>query len=169
MKVAITVWENRISPVFDASRMLMVAEVENMQVVDKKYVPFNPDMPSYLIENLNRMDIGILICGAVSEIPANLIEAGGIKLFPFITGYADDVLASYVQDAVIRSSFLMPGCGRLSGRSSGRHFRVKHPGAGKGHKRKSRQTRGLKKEKRSWNSANQPNRQEETPITGRNK
>jgi hypothetical protein len=29
MKMALTVWENRISPVFDAARMLLVVEIDN--------------------------------------------------------------------------------------------------------------------------------------------
>ena len=110
MKVAITIWENRISPVFDSSRMLLIAEIKDAKVIDKKYMTFNPEMPSYLIDNLNRMDIAVLICGAVSEIPAKMIEAGGISLIPFVAGHADEVLASYAKETKISSGFLMPGC-----------------------------------------------------------
>jgi len=133
MKVAITIWENRISPVFDSSQMLLIAEIENAKIIDKKLVTFNPEMPSYLIESLNRMDIGVLICGAVSEMPANLIEAGGIKLIPFVAGYTDDVLISYAKDATIRSTFLMPGCGR--------NHPIKRQGSRKGQKKKKKGNR----------------------------
>ena len=111
MKVAITIWEKRISPVFDASHMLLVTEIENEKVINSKYITFNPEMPSHLTETLTDMDVDVLICGAVSEMPANMIEAGGIKLIPFIAGYADKVLEFYVKGNPIIPEFLMPGCG----------------------------------------------------------
>ena len=138
MKVAITIWEDRISPVFDASRMLLIAEIENATIISKKHVTFNPEMPSYLIENLIGMDIAVLICGAVTEIPANMIEAGGIKLIPFVAGHVNEVLDSYAKNAAIRSVFLMPGCKRNN--------RDMHPGMGKVSKRKHKENRGRRKQ-----------------------
>ena len=111
MKVAITIWKNRISPVFDASHMLLVTEFENEKVINRNHITFNPEMPLRLTETLTAMDVDVLICGAVSEMPANMIEAGGIKLIPFIAGYADKVLEFYVKGNPIIPTFLMPGCG----------------------------------------------------------
>ena len=45
MKIAITIWGNRISPVFDAARTLLVARIENRTILKKRYIPFNPDSP----------------------------------------------------------------------------------------------------------------------------
>ena len=36
MKVAITVWGNRISPVFDSAQTVLLAELLDKQVVDKR-------------------------------------------------------------------------------------------------------------------------------------
>ena len=111
MKVAITIWENRISPVFDASHMLLVTEIENEKIINRKQIMFNPEMPSRLTETLTAMDVDVLICGAVSEMPANTIEAGGIKLIPFIAGDANKVLEFFVKGNPIIPAFSMPGCG----------------------------------------------------------
>ena len=123
MKVAVTVWVNRISPVLDASHTLLVGEIENGTVISRKYIRFDPETPSSLMRALVRMDVSTLICGAVSEQPANVIEAGRITLIPFITGDVDDVLEFYAKNADIGSSFLMPGCARYTGRK-GKHRRV---------------------------------------------
>ncbi|MBW1894776.1 MAG: NifB/NifX family molybdenum-iron cluster-binding protein [Deltaproteobacteria bacterium] len=110
MKTALTVWEDRISPVFDSAHMLLIAEIENSEIINKQYETFNPDTPSQLLNKLLGLEVHALICGAISEEPAIIIEAGGIKLFPFIAGYADEVLESYAKGKQNLPAFLMPGC-----------------------------------------------------------
>ena len=111
MKVAITVWEDRISPVLDSSHTLLIADIKNSKIMSREYVAFNPELPSRLPKVLSDLDIEVLICGAVSQLPANMIESGGIKLIPFITGNVDEVLASFAKSATVVPSYLMPGCG----------------------------------------------------------
>ena len=111
MKVAITVWEDRISPVLDSSHTLLIANIKNSKIMSREYVAFNPEMPSRLPRVLSDLDIEVLICGAVSQLPADMIESGGIKLIPFITGNVDEVLASFAKSATVVPSYLMPGCG----------------------------------------------------------
>jgi predicted Fe-Mo cluster-binding NifX family protein len=112
MKVALTVWEKRISPVFDSAAMLLIAEIENSEVTAKYTEPFNPEMPSQLAMSLNVQDVDTLICGAISEVPADMIEAEGIKLIPFISGDVYEILNFYAKGIPIVPEFLMPGCGR---------------------------------------------------------
>lgn len=111
MKVAVTVWENRISPVFDSSGKLLIAEIRDTKIISRRYASFNPDITFRLAEVLNDLEIEILICGAISEIPADIIEAGGIELIPFIGGNAELVLLTYARGSSIVPEFLMPGCG----------------------------------------------------------
>ena len=112
MKVALTVWEHRISPVFDTANMLLLAEIKDKKVISKRHEPFDPELFSRLVNRLTALDITVLICGAISKVPANIIEASRIKLIPFISGKADDVLECYAQGIQIIPAFLMPGCGR---------------------------------------------------------
>ncbi|MCP4627746.1 MAG: hypothetical protein GY850_30140 [bacterium] len=116
MKLALTVWGNRISPVFDAARKLLVAEIENQVITNKSYEQFDATLSPRLTERLTELDISVLICGAISEQPALLIEASGIKIIPFIAGNTDEVLTAYVKNTLFKSSFLMPGCGRKRNR-----------------------------------------------------
>ena len=41
MKVALTVWEGHISPLFDATRMLLIADIEGNRVTDRRMEPFD--------------------------------------------------------------------------------------------------------------------------------
>ncbi|BBO67640.1 hypothetical protein DSCA_15700 [Desulfosarcina alkanivorans] len=110
MKVAVTVWEDRISPVFDASRHLLIAEIEDARITRRSFVLFNPERPSHLAKTLTELDVPVLICGAVSQVPANMIVAGGITMIPFITGEVDRVLDVYAKGGSLAPAFVMPGC-----------------------------------------------------------
>ena len=124
MKMALTVWGNRISPVFDAAHMLLVVEIENTEIINKRYEPFYPELPTRLAVRLAEMNVVVLICGAISEMPANIIETNGIKLIPFITGDAHEVIDAYVKDVPFMPTFLMPGCSHKRHRHAGRG--IKH-------------------------------------------
>ncbi|MFO7715730.1 NifB/NifX family molybdenum-iron cluster-binding protein [Desulfosarcina sp.] len=110
MKVAVTVWEKRVSPVFDASRRVLIADIENARITDQSYLVFDPGLPSNLAKTLSDLEVPVLICGAVSQVPANTLTAGGITLIPFITGKVDRVLEAYAKGESLTPGFLMPGC-----------------------------------------------------------
>ena len=110
MKVALTIWGNRISPVFDSARKLLIVEVENNKVVDRQYEFLNAEMDSDLAKMLTDLQINVLICGAISRRYSDIIETSEIKLIPFITGHVDVVLESYIQNNRVVADFLMPGC-----------------------------------------------------------
>lgn len=110
IKVAVTVWEERISPVFDASRRLLIAKIENARVTDRSYVFFDPGWPADMVKTLAMLDVPVLICGAVSQAPATTIVAGGITLIPFIAGEVDRVLEAYAKGDSLAPTYVMPGC-----------------------------------------------------------
>ena len=110
MKVAITVWGNRISPVFDSAHTLLIAEIENMQIINRYYESFNPEISSRFTEKLEEMNISVLICGAISEVPAAILAESKIEFIPFISGNAFKVLENFALKKPIIPVFLMPGC-----------------------------------------------------------
>jgi predicted Fe-Mo cluster-binding NifX family protein len=120
MKMALTVWGSRISPVFDAAHMLLVVEIENTKIINRWDVPFYPEFPSRLAEMLAEMDVEIFICGAISEMPSNILESNGIKLIPFIAGDTHEVIDAYVKNVPFIPTFLMPGCNRKRYRYTGK-------------------------------------------------
>jgi predicted Fe-Mo cluster-binding NifX family protein len=110
VKIAITIWGNRISPVFDAAHTLLTARIENRMILNKTYTPFDPDSPQELIQTLKRMDVTTLICGAISTKPADFIVENNIKLISFVTGNALDFLDSFATRQTIEKIHMMPGC-----------------------------------------------------------
>lgn len=112
MKVAVTVWEDRVSPVFDSARNLLIAEIENARIIDTSYQQFNPEMVSQLASMLRTEGVDVIICGAISEGPATLLEAAGFDLISFIAGDVDKVFKNFIQEDPVWTELIMPGCRR---------------------------------------------------------
>ncbi len=109
MKVGITVWEDRISPVFDAARMLLVVCIENHRLVSRQLMPCRPEMIGEFVRMLEDEQVEEVICGAISQVPAETLRAHEIRLVPFVAGMVDRVLSGYVEgDSMER--YRMPGC-----------------------------------------------------------
>ncbi len=111
MKIAITVWGNRISPVFDSAQTLLVAEIRQKKVVNRQIELFQAGVFSRFIELLTELKIEVLICGALSDESAAMLAANEIEVIPFITGKAEVVLSLYVKGMDL-ADFTMPGCPR---------------------------------------------------------
>ncbi len=111
VKVALTVWKNRISPVFDSAGLLLVAEIEKGSVVSRYYEPLNAELPFSRVSKLSKLGVEILICGAISQFFASIIGARGIRVIPFIAGDVNQVLDAYLKGSLLMPSFQMPGCG----------------------------------------------------------
>ncbi len=112
MKVAITVWNDRISPVFDVARNLLVLDIEKGSITGKRREIFIGDQSSHKASLLAGLKIQTLICGAISQPLAGLIGTYGIKTISFISGDVEDVLAAYLAGKLSHSKFTMPGCRR---------------------------------------------------------
>jgi predicted Fe-Mo cluster-binding NifX family protein len=110
MKIGITVWDERISPVFDSAHMLLIADIKNKEIKNLSRESFDPQSEGRLVQELTHLKIEVLICGAVSESHSTLIEACGIHLIPFINGNVNTILGEYAKGKSISSAFLMPGC-----------------------------------------------------------
>ena len=110
MNVGITAWGNRISPVFDSAKTLLVAEIKDSQVVDIQVRSIQPLMFDRFLSLLEGLGVEVLICGALCRGHAARLAASNIQLISFITGEVESVLEHYAAEKVL-DQFVMPGCG----------------------------------------------------------
>jgi predicted Fe-Mo cluster-binding NifX family protein len=115
MKVALSVWKGRIAPVFDVSRELLVLELADGQVVSKASQAVVEDGPAPRERLLTRLDVQTLICGAVSEPVARVLEGAGIRVVPFVAGEVDEVIGAFAGGDLPCPRLSMPGCQRRAG------------------------------------------------------
>ena len=109
MKIAVTIWGNRISPVFDSARTLLVARIDGRRITSQYYTSFDPESPVHLINTLKSHEIDTLVCGAISQKPADLISEQNIHLISFVTGNGRRFLDSFAKGRIVEKKHLMPG------------------------------------------------------------
>ncbi len=109
VKLAVTVWGNRISPVFDAASTLLVAEITDKKISGQYYTAFDPQSPTDLIHTLKKNHVTTLVCGAISKTPARLILDQHIHLIPFVTGNVRQFLDSFALNQTVEKKYRMPG------------------------------------------------------------
>jgi predicted Fe-Mo cluster-binding NifX family protein len=123
MKMAVSTWNGRISPVFDVSRQMVVVEIEKGAIRRKHEQPIDEDL-GQKVERIAGDGIQLLICGAISQSLAEMLAMRGVQIIPFIAGNVDEVIQACLSGGLDRSCFAMPGC-------CGRHqhrFRTKRCG-----------------------------------------
>ena len=111
MTLALAVWKNRISPVFDSSHTLLLVDVKNGMVTNKRSVPLHAELPLPRVKEVLNLGIQVLVCGAISLEFSNMFEAYGIAVVPFVAGDADHIIESYLNNTLSGPNFKMPGCG----------------------------------------------------------
>ena len=109
MNVAITVWDQRISPVFDAAETLLVVRVEETVIVDRKVRGFQAGRFVRFVQLLEDMKVRVLICGALCAGPAGILESRDIHVLSFIAGDVEEILQRYARGKDLHG-FAMPGC-----------------------------------------------------------
>lgn len=110
MKVLITVWNGRVSPVFDVAKDALLVEIEEKKVLLQKTVTLgsgcNMDKVTFLLNE--RIDV--LVCGAVSRrVEVDLMEKG-VFVYSFISGETGEIINALLENRLSAMNFAMPGC-----------------------------------------------------------
>ncbi len=100
MRVAVTVWGDRISPLFDATRMLLIVTIADQKIVERRYERLDNHVPMGRISWLQKSGVQAIICGGISDFFINLIEAQGIRIVPFASGNVNDVLEAFLASSL---------------------------------------------------------------------
>lgn len=111
MNVALTVWEDHISPVLDTARSVVLVEMRNGAPVSRREEALAGDSPYEKAARLRALGVETLVCGAISRPLAELIASLGIQVVPFVSGSVDEVLGAMIAGRVPDKAFSMPGCG----------------------------------------------------------
>ena len=119
MRMAIPIWQSRVSPVFDTAGRLLIVDVENGRETYRAERSIAGLSSPERVNRLVELDVDVLLCGAVSRPLASMVAASGIRVIPWVTGNADGVLQSYLTGKPFDTRFLMPGCGRRRHRFRG--------------------------------------------------
>lgn len=112
MKAALTIWEDRISPVFDVSREALIVEIENSKTVSRERFSIPASGAMEKIHWFVDKEVDALICGAISEALFREFQFYRMTVNGFIAGRVDDIIEALLKGVLDEERFLMPGCRR---------------------------------------------------------
>ena len=107
-KIAVPIWNDRVSPVFDVATALLVAEFDGIRVEKRSIVVLLT--PTDLGAQLEGLGIHILLCGGISTALLRNVAGRGIQVLRHICGPADTALQGFAEDRLQEDQFQMPGC-----------------------------------------------------------
>ena len=110
MKIALTEWQGRISPVFDVAVQAKIYETVDMSSKLIKEIDFADYSGEERIQVLSNEGIDRLICGAISDHLERFALMNNIQVISFISGEVDEVLNHFKEQRCNRTVFNMPGC-----------------------------------------------------------
>lgn len=114
--VALTVWDGRISPVFDVSRAALVLSVEGSEVTARRTEDIEKPTPAAKLARLLDLGVDTLVCGAISRPLECELTARGIRVLAFVAGNVDEVVKSFLDGTLPTPALAMPGCCGRQGR-----------------------------------------------------
>jgi predicted Fe-Mo cluster-binding NifX family protein len=109
VKVAVPIWDSRVSPVFDVAREVLVAEIERAGVGRRAVRPLGETTASSRSQSMIDLGVEVLICGAISHEPARFLRARGVRIIPNRCGDVDAVLGAYIAGEIDDRRYAMPG------------------------------------------------------------
>jgi len=110
MKVAVPIYGDYVSNVFDFAHRLLLVDIENGGETERCEVEIESRLLPQRAEQLKTLGVDVLVCGAISRVLANMVTQSGIEVLPFVTGRVDSVLGAYMTGRLVRPEFSMPGC-----------------------------------------------------------
>jgi len=110
MRIAIPVWEDKVSPLLDTASRLLVVDTEEPSEASRLEIYLDEQLISRRCLRILGLDVNILICGAISRSFFRMLTASGIEVIPGISGPAEDVLRACLKGRLAESGFFMPGC-----------------------------------------------------------
>jgi predicted Fe-Mo cluster-binding NifX family protein len=127
VKIAIPVWDGRVSPVFDVATTVRVndVDVESGECLGVANYPLDPARPASTLAGLG---VDILICSAISSLVEATLWIAGIEVVSDICGAPDEIVEAWASGDEELRRFSSPGSRRRSTRSKTRRKRCETAG-----------------------------------------
>jgi len=110
MRIAIPVYGEYVSNVFDFAHRLLLVDVENGIETNRSEIALENKLLSQRAVQLKNLKTDVLICGAISQELATMILSFEIKVFAFVTGNVENVLSAYRVGQLTEPEYSIPGC-----------------------------------------------------------
>jgi len=117
MRIAIPVWEGRISPVFDTADQLLLVDEQDGCEKERRLVSLTGVAGPSRADRLRQMGVQVLLCGGITRPLWLGLTSGGITVIPNLFGEAGTIVSRYLAGEDLEDRFTLHG--RRRGRRPG--------------------------------------------------
>jgi predicted Fe-Mo cluster-binding NifX family protein len=121
MRVAVSTWSGRVSPVFDVAKHLLLVDFDGQAQAAREEAAVDETEPAARAERVAHLGVDVLICGAISGPLEAMLISAGVRVIPHTCGPVDEVLQAFAGGRLTDGAFLMPGCCGRRRRLRGQH------------------------------------------------
>ncbi len=119
MQLAIPIWQERISPVFDVASELLLVRFAQDREIGREKLTLDARSPISRAHRLIECQIDVLICGAISLPLETMLKEVGVRVVRWVSGEVETILTAFFENGLSDPSLRMPVC-RRSRRRCGR-------------------------------------------------
>lgn len=110
MRIAIPIADDRVSPVFDVARQLLLVDAEQGAEAGRTEQVLEEDSLELRARRLAELGVNVLICGAISRPLESMLGAAGVEVIPQTCGQVNEVLGTFLSGQLVGDALVMPGC-----------------------------------------------------------
>ena len=103
MKVAIPMFDSRVSPRFDFAAKILIVTIESGKISERQEYALTNIHPIRRSSLLCELGVKVLICGGISSFYRRLIVNSRIRVIPMIQGEIEEVLSHFIDGSLISS------------------------------------------------------------------
>jgi predicted Fe-Mo cluster-binding NifX family protein len=122
MRIAVSIWQDSVSSVFDFAHKLLLVELQNGKEKNRQEVVLTERSGREKAMKLRELNVDVLICGAISRSMDNVLSCSKIEVLPFVTGRTEQVLNAYKTGLLHMQEYALPGCWQ----GARRHLQSRH-------------------------------------------
>lgn len=124
MRIAVPLWNGRVSPVFDVATRILLVEVIAGEAAFTDELPVERADRAAVVAELGA---SVVLCGAISRAQEERLLASGVEVVADIRGPVEDVIGGFLAGCLGKTSFAMPGCHSRRRRPHGQRTQLEQP------------------------------------------
>lgn len=109
MRIALPIWEDKLSPVLDTAPRLLIVDGS----IRGKRTRFEAHLSEqdllHRAKLVARLKVDVMICGAISRPLKDMMFAKGIRVISGLSGRIEDIVEAFFDGHLDQGEFLMPG------------------------------------------------------------
>jgi predicted Fe-Mo cluster-binding NifX family protein len=107
-KIAIPIFHERISPVLDSCKRLLIIDVEHGREQERMEIFLDDLSLTDRCQFIRKIKVNVLICCGISDILDTMLQSAGVRLICGIVGNVEQVVSAFLNDRLNDPCFHMP-------------------------------------------------------------